>query len=250
MTDSIHWNVEVDLAQWPYGSGLPAYPCETDTFLLYCESYYYSTPPADSLRHPVIHEVFDSRGIAVLTPQHFPGMKFVKGSYVYLQMRFNSGGYYTWQAQIPGSITAQQSVVGSREQYCCEWGPTGCTMTCIRPGYSISNTPTIGLPNRFAAVSPEKNAAPIANAVRLLSPKIRGQIPVAVSGSYAGQGTFDVFSTNGSLVRSLTFDCRGPGTYTVVWDGFSGQGKPVPAGTYVCRVRLGEDVTCRGMVAW
>jgi hypothetical protein len=36
----------------------------------------------------------------------------------------------------------------------------------------------------------------------------------------------------------------------VRWDGNNGQGLPVPAGTYICRVKVGENKLCQGFVAW
>lgn len=247
VTDSLHWNVEVD-ASIGGMSYYIKYPCQTDTMLLFC--WNRSTqPPADSMRRPAIHEVFDSKGISVLTPAHFPGLKLVKGAYVFLQVKL-PGYTNTWQVQIPSNLSSTQSVVGAVEQYCCEYDSGRCDMYCPRPVYSISNHPTIGLPNRYAGVSPPTNTSSTAGSVRLLSPRIHGQIALAVSGTLIGQGTIDIFAADGSLTRSLSFTSRGPGTYTVRWDGCSERNQTVPAGTYICRVKIGEDISCKGFIAW
>jgi hypothetical protein len=333
VTDSLHWNVEVDQSHMPV---VPC-PCATDTFKLFC-GQSSSTPPADSMRRPVIHEVFDANGIAVLTPQHFPGLKLKKGSYVFLQTRYSTYTYttYTWSTQIPTYLTSQQSIVGGLYQYC-----GGCEPVL---GYKVSYCPSIGIQNNKAlgsitghvrgadsqlltnirvnvTTNPASGTAPLdttngsglfsfssldrchtyylrftdtagtlisdttigpltiimggtitvevvlkdgpitkishpknilrtEGSVRLLSPKIHGQIPMAFSGAFSGQGTIDLFSATGSLIRSIVFDCRGPGTYTVLWDGRNGLGRPVPAGTYVCRVTLDKEVRCKGFIAW
>jgi hypothetical protein len=248
VTDSLHWNVEVDVSVYP----LFNYPCTTDTMLLFCRQDT-STPPDAAMRKPVISEVFDSKGIGVLTPLHFPGLKLVKGATVFLQYRYTTtyGTYQvTWKALIPSNITPAQSVAGSIEMYCCDIFHGMCDMYCPRTVYSISNKPTIGLPNSYAGISSHKSVAFTAGRVRLLSPKIRGQIPMAVSGNFSGKGMIDIFAADGSLVRSLSFACNGQGTYTILWDGNNKQGRTVPAGTYICRVKLGEDVSCKGFIVW
>lgn len=85
--------------------------------------------------------------------------------------------------------------------------------------------------------------------VRILPSTIGGRIMLTTSGNVVAQrGTIDIFSTNGSVINSITFAISGPGTYTVSWDGRNGQNKAVPAGTYVCRVRIGKDISCKGFV--
>jgi hypothetical protein len=120
VTDSLHWNVEVDVKTYPVG--LIPYPCATDTFMLFCWQST-SQPPTDSVRRPVKVEQFNASGIAVLTPQHFPGLKLTKGATLFLVYRYTySDGYtglYTWQTQIPAGLLPQQSVVGSGGTTCC-----------------------------------------------------------------------------------------------------------------------------------
>lgn len=340
VTDSLHWNVEVDCSM---GRGwILTYPCSTDTFWLFCQQSN-TLPPNDSMRRPVIPEVFDANGIAVLTPQHFPGLKLKRNGYLFLQMRRLGAVMYNWSTQITTYQTSQQSIVGGLHDVCCEYGPTGCIFVCPKLGYQYSFCSSIGIQNNRAlgsitghvrgadsqlltnirvnvttipasgtaldttngsgqfsfssldrchtyllrftdtagtllydttvgpltiimggtltveillnytpntSISLHTDTRAVAGSVRLLSPKINGQIPMAFSGNFAGQGTVDIFSVNGSLVRSLSFDCRGPGTYTVRWDGRTGQGRPVPAGTYVCRVTFDKEVRCKGFIAW
>jgi hypothetical protein len=249
VTDSLHWNVEVDLSKYPSSYLWITYPCETDTFKLFCWQSSY-TPPADSMRRPVIHEQFDSKGIGVLTPSHFPGLKLKKNWYVFLEMKDEiNRTSYIWQAQIPYNLTAQQSLIGSTEQYCCEYDTNGrCVMNCTRPAYSISTRPTIGLPNSAASIIPAKNPVVTTGSVRLLPSKLYLKIVLAVSGATADQGSVELFSAEGSLIRTLSFPCRGTGTYTVRWDGNNVAGRPIPPGSYACRVKIGEGVSCKGFV--
>jgi hypothetical protein len=246
VTDSVHWNVEVD-CNWLLSPVHP--PCSIDSFYLFCGQ---SWPPADSMRHTVIPDVFNSNGIAVLTPQHFPGLKLVKGAIVSLDYRYALYGTYHWSAQIPTSLTPQQSVVYRAYQTCCGFDPgTGqCMIPCTRYDYIISNKPTIGLPNSTAPVVQRISNAVTVSSVRLIPTKARRQIALAVSGQPGSFGKIDLFSADGALVRSLSFACRGPGTYTVSWDGNNKQGRTVPAGTYICRVKIGEDVSCKGFIVW
>ena len=86
--------------------------------------------------------------------------------------------------------------------------------------------------------------------VRILSSATGRRIVLTVSGIVSPQqGSIGIFSVDGSLVRSITFVCTGTGTYTVPLDGGSEQNQPVPAGTYVCRVRIGKEVSCKDFVA-
>lgn len=86
-------------------------------------------------------------------------------------------------------------------------------------------------------------------AVKILPSAIGNRIMLTISGNaVAQQGTIDILSTNGSILRSISFALSGPGTYTVPWDGRNGQNHTVPAGTYVCRAQIGKDISCKGFV--
>jgi hypothetical protein len=248
ITDSLHWNVEVDASVGGMSYDV-RYPGTTDSFFLYC-SLDQAMPPTDLMRKPAIGEVFDSKGIAVLTPSHFPGLKLRKGETVFLTFGNATIGMYGWKTQIPSNITSAQSVVGSNTRYCCEYLGGSCVMYCPRITYSTTNTPTIGALNAISPVVPWKKSAPEASSIRLIPTKERRQIIVAVSGQAGNTGTIDLFTADGVLFRSLRLTCRGPGTYTVRWDGNNEQGQPVPAGTYICRVKVGEHALCQGFIAW
>lgn len=248
ITDPLHWKVEVDASVGGLSYNV-RYPSSIDSFYLFCRQDP-ATPPIDSMRKPVIGEVFDSKGIAVLTPSHFPGLMLRKGETVFLTFGNAIIGMYGWKAQIPSNLSSAQSVVGSNTRFCCEYLGGSCVMYCPQIAYSTSNTPTIGAPNSISPVVPWKQSAPEAGSVRLMPTKERRQIIVAVSGQAGNTGTIDLFAADGVIVRSLRLACRGPGTYTVRWDGNNEQGQPVPAGTYICRVKVGEHALCQGFIAW
>ena len=119
----------------------------------------------------------------------------------------------------------------------------------IKRGGAIAVNVRLDYPPVDAALPHGTRSGDAGAAVRILPSAIGNRIVLTVSGYIAArQGTIDIFSTNGSVLRSISFDFSGPGTYTVQWDGRSGQNQPVPAGTYICRARIGKDVSCKGFV--
>jgi hypothetical protein len=86
--------------------------------------------------------------------------------------------------------------------------------------------------------------------VRLLpSDMSTRQIVVAVSGSPLSQkGKLDIYSMNGFHIRSLPFACMGSGTYTIPWNGCNKKNRQVPGGSYICRVKIGNEVVCKGII--
>ena len=61
----------------------------------------------------------------------------------------------------------------------------------------------------------------------------------------AGPVTLDVHDLRGHLVRSLVSAAQSDGARLVTWDGHDGDGRRVPAGTYLCRMRQGDTVVVR-----
>jgi hypothetical protein len=330
------WRVEVDCNSNTF-PGLMEYPCSTYAFSLSVGGAGPVHP--DSLSKPAVPEVFDSAGIAVLTPEHFPGLNLAKDSTIILRTKMGSS-VATWQTHIPDNLSPQQSIIGVRGEYCCEKTGYGCVMVCTRPAYSITNCPTIGTLNRkslgsimgtvkgpdgqsiekltvcliqapasatvidtvaqgnfaftnldscntytlsFAdlngipvsdtAVGPLKIIAggtvniqmrfstplvrvaslakdAVAGDVRLLSAPVRGGIALAVSGFFVGRGTITIAKPDGSVIRSLVVPFHGPGTYTIRWNGRNERDRRVSPGTYLCRVKIGESVSCKGFIVW
>ncbi|MBK8165139.1 MAG: hypothetical protein IPK64_04130 [bacterium] len=57
----------------------------------------------------------------------------------------------------------------------------------------------------------------------------------------AGPVRLDIYDIRGRLVRVLDEGERVAGPHTVVWDGCDAAGQPAPSGTYLCRLRAGEQ---------
>jgi hypothetical protein len=70
---------------------------------------------------------------------------------------------------------------------------------------------------------------------------------IIVSGAVSAvRANCDIFTLDGAMLCSLPFTINGPGTYTIPWK-FTGNSRPgasTPA-TYVCRVRIDEDIWCK-----
>lgn len=65
----------------------------------------------------------------------------------------------------------------------------------------------------------------------------------------AGPVTIRIFDVKGRFIRSLlSGEVRGPGTYTVVWDGRNGAGQSVSSGVYFCRLVAGGTQRTQRMV--
>ena len=145
--DNNHWFVEVDghLLNSPLRG-----PCSTDTFTLYC-SQQSVAPSAETMRTCMMPEQVDSNGIALLSPQQFPSLQFVKGSYVFLGLKGQSGTGTVWSAQIPWNLDSTSSIITSYIESCCQMMPDGsCGMNCGSVTYTISACPSIGVRNGSA----------------------------------------------------------------------------------------------------
>lgn len=57
-----------------------------------------------------------------------------------------------------------------------------------------------------------------------------------------------VYDATGRLVRNLVSDVRPVGTHSVAWDATNQEGRPVPAGVYLYRLRLGKKTITRQMI--
>lgn len=66
-------------------------------------------------------------------------------------------------------------------------------------------------------------------------------IAFEVTGDAAGTVVLDVFDLAGRRVATLVDAVLPPGRHTVRWDGTSGDGRPLPGGTYVLRLRQGTQ---------
>ncbi len=100
------------------------------------------------------------------------------------------------------------------------------------------------------ALSPQQTQkASTDNSARMLLSPTGRKIVLTISGNPSTeQGKIDIFSINGSMVRSLAFTCMGAGTYTIPWDGCNEKNRQIPCGTYICRVKIGDEVQCKGIV--
>lgn len=145
--DPLHWTVEVECKKnrYPIVQG----PCSTDTFTLFCWQQD-AIPPIDSMQKCVVPELFDSNGIALLTPKHFPNLKIIKGWYVSLGLKGQSGGYYLWRVQIPATLSPTSSIIsGYHVISCCDMTGGFCT-SCTDIQYDTSLCPSLGIPNDSA----------------------------------------------------------------------------------------------------
>jgi hypothetical protein len=58
----------------------------------------------------------------------------------------------------------------------------------------------------------------------------------------------EIFNSAGAVVRTLEHRSFGSGVHEVVWDGRDGSGKPLPAGSYIYRLRVGGRAISKRMV--
>jgi|GEM_PF-6449243 len=65
----------------------------------------------------------------------------------------------------------------------------------------------------------------------------------------ATEGRCEIFSLDGSLLRSTQFVVRGAGTYTIPWEGVGAQGRNASAATYVCRIKIGQELWCKEVIS-
>jgi len=50
-----------------------------------------------------------------------------------------------------------------------------------------------------------------------------------------------IYNINGQLVKALVDEERGPGRYSILWDGKDSGGNPVASGVYICRLAVGKQ---------
>jgi hypothetical protein len=68
-----------------------------------------------------------------------------------------------------------------------------------------------------------------------LPPGVKGAVPVRLQ----------IYNLQGRLVAELVNEAQAPGSYSVIWHGTDMGGGPVPAGTYICRLRAGKGFEAR-----
>lgn len=57
-----------------------------------------------------------------------------------------------------------------------------------------------------------------------------------------------VYDAVGKIVKILLNESKGPGYYTVSWDGTNGSGNPVPSGIYFYKINAGDFSTAKKMI--
>jgi len=57
-----------------------------------------------------------------------------------------------------------------------------------------------------------------------------------------GNGKVEILDITGRVINTLYNGFITSGSHTTVWDGTDNSGNPVPTGTYMCRVKVGDDI--------
>jgi hypothetical protein len=132
-------------------------------------------------------------------------------------------------------VTADASVASGTQccpkvTFYCDNQPaeiTLCTTTCL---WSTTGTPPGGLGSNLA--------------VRARTNPILGSTTFNYVVPEAGQAEIEIFDLTGRLVRTLLSAPVPAGAGSVSWDGRGGEGRTLPAGVYLVRLRLaGKSVT-------
>lgn len=63
-----------------------------------------------------------------------------------------------------------------------------------------------------------------------------------------GHVTVDIFDLKGKKLKSVWRGPQGKGTYRAIWHGEDQQGQPLPAGNYLARIQVGDQVTTSRLV--
>ena len=71
---------------------------------------------------------------------------------------------------------------------------------------------------------------------------IRYELPAA------GDVTLEIFNQGGTLLGQWKIDDLPQGKHTSLWDGSDGQGHPLPAGVYTCRITQGHSAEILKMI--
>ena len=88
-------------------------------------------------------------------------------------------------------------------------------------------------------------------AVHMPSSSGRSGNPVVLvvsDNSLQGKGSCELFALSGEIIRSRSFTCRGAGTYTIALEGTDGKDRPLPAATYLCRIKIGPEPVFKGVI--
>jgi hypothetical protein len=124
----------------------------------------------------------------------------------------------------------KHEIIITRTNYANNWGYVevyGSSASGIdgKPDYALERSEPIALP----AVSP-------------------GMTSIRFEQSAPAHARLAVFDGSGRMVRSLADADLPAGEYNVRWDGLTGAGSRVPAGSYVYRLERGPDVSTGSLV--
>lgn len=245
--DQSHWTIEVacqNLRIMPL-NGLPN---TTDSITLFCDSSS-TRPPVDSLKICTGKVTVDTFNICLITEKNFPTIKLRTGWSIYIG--YKGSPYCYGPLTIMSGLTSTSSIVsGYSEPTCCSIINGECMMYCRSLIYKISTSPSIGKINSVVVGTKtiyKKNVPPN---LRILS-SLAHNIIISVSQDIANEhGEIQIYSLNGLLVRKIPFEVYGAGTYTINWNGYNERNQMVSAGSYSCRVQIGNESSCKGFINW
>jgi hypothetical protein len=92
-----------------------------------------------------------------------------------------------------------------------------------------------------AAGVAEASSVPLRFRLEVPRPSVFGRsAAVAFALPHQADVSLSVYDATGAVVRQLWRSSTAAGEYRMCWDGRNDQGRPVPAGTYFCRLAAGE----------
>jgi len=152
------------------------------------------------------------------------------------------GNAYQWRYRYNGT-GSWSSVVGTSKSYSRTMLNTGFELQVkvTNSGQSVYDTRyiTYGLFKPNLSAQDNANQIPVHFALRQNYPnpfnpttEIRFALP------QAGQTQLNIFNLAGQKVRTLVHAYRGPGFYSVVWDGRSDAGGSVASGIYIYKISI------------
>ena len=102
---------------------------------------------------------------------------------------------------------------------------------------------TIETRARLAAGIKEARAAkPLNLAIAAYPNPFNSAANIVWSAPYAGNGRVEIVDVTGKVVSTLYNGFIAAGRHATVWDGTDNAGNPVPSGTYMCRVVMGDQI--------
>ncbi len=114
----------------------------------------------------------------------------------------------------------------------------------------------------FCALNPQQLASVLGGATNSLpnvfelhqnypnpfNPATTIRFAIPFSADRDGRVLLEIYNIAGQKIRTLVDEPRGPGEYSVVWDGRDDQGRPVGSGVFVYRMRANNFVATRKMI--